>query len=128
MATPGALTVYVPRVSGTLAKEIDLASGIVGSPSDEPGIIRIDFEGNRHGAVNIVTWADRLRAAASRHQAGYPTIAQLWVPETELVAIGRFDAEEGEVRLSAAPGVYGHWLPDLAPTELRCSGRPRRPA
>lgn len=80
---------------------IDLGSGIAGQ---QPGAERttIYFEGNRYGASNIVTFADRCLHAADRMIARYPTIAQKSVPSEDLQHIGYLDMTFGEVHLDDA--------------------------
>ena len=84
------LVVYAPR-EGALP-QIIRGSGIVGSPARlDPGRVVIDFEGNRYGAANLVTYADRVRQAAGRHRERYPTSARAAVRLDALVPIGVFD-------------------------------------
>ena len=60
-------------------------SGIVGSPSeDRSGLVRIDFEGNLYGALNLASYRDRLFHAAGRHVTGYPTVAREYHEEGPL--------------------------------------------
>lgn len=94
------LTVYVPATEDTLG--IKPGSGIVGSPvGGTPPRVRIDFEGNIHHAVNIVTYEDRLLHAAGRHTwnegRGYPTVARQWVRAELLHAVGTYDANTWRV-------------------------------
>lgn len=79
------LKVYVP-ISDTLLTRIAPGSGVVGSP--EGGRLRIDFEGNLYGAVNIKTYADRCYHAADRHRTRYPTVARMFVARSELAEVG----------------------------------------
>ena len=44
------VTVYVPREGTDAARRIDAKSGVVGSVVDDE-LVRVDFEGNRYGAV-----------------------------------------------------------------------------
>ena len=102
------INVYIPTDPTNTA--IDPASGIVGTPDDtylprmddNPRVVRIDYEGNRFNAVNIVTWADRCYHAAGRHLANYPTIARAWVEPDTMVLVGELDMETGVV--IPAPG------------------------
>ncbi|HEY1292858.1 MAG TPA: hypothetical protein VGJ60_07265 [Chloroflexota bacterium] len=100
------LTIYVPAGEDTLG--IKPGSGIVGSSEPTSSSIvqglaaamdrvRIDYEGNLHGAVNIVTWEDRVKHAAGRHVwnegRGYPTVARRWVEPEKLHAVGTYDTD-----------------------------------
>lgn len=78
---------------------IDHGSGIVGTPLDS-GALLIDYEGNRYGASNVVTYADRVHLAAGRHLERYPTIARQSAAARDLVRIGSFDTTTGYVDLT----------------------------
>jgi hypothetical protein len=91
------IAVYVPR-PGRL-KFIDPGSGIVGAPIGAPRT-RIDYEGNRHGAVNLVTFADRVQVAAGRYLNDAPTIARAWVAREDLVLVGSYDPHLGVVTVT----------------------------
>lgn len=94
-------TVYVPRAGSVAGRMIDRGSGIVGTVSG--GLVTIDYEGNRFGASNIVTWADRVYHAWDRHTTDYPTVARMTIDPIELNEVGKFDATEWLVRLD--PGM-----------------------
>jgi hypothetical protein len=97
------LDVYVPADRATAtARIVDAGSGIVGTASDELGRTLVDFEGNRHGAVNLVTYADRVHCAAGRHTVRYPTTARALLDTTVLVRVGTFDSETGDIDLLGA--------------------------
>jgi hypothetical protein len=89
--------VYVP-VSGYARATIDAGSGVVGSVVDD-GRIRVDYEGNRYGAANLNRWADRVHAALDRHLVHYPTVARAIVPAADLVVVGSFDQNLGELSI-----------------------------
>lgn len=101
-----AIEVYVP-VPGRLEQIAD-GSGIVGTRLED-GRVRIDFEGNLHGAVNVVTYADRVEIACGRHQVSYPTVARMSVPAADVAAVGVFDPETGVVTVTA-PDLLTGWL------------------
>jgi hypothetical protein len=110
------LSVYVPYV-GTL-EWIDPGSGIVGSKLDnEPDRIVIDYEANRHGAVNIRTFADRVAHAADRHITRYPTIARAVVDADQLLWVGTFDPNTGVVDLGNSEPLES-WLVEAAGREI----------
>lgn len=116
------LTVYVPAPTAPIRYTIATRSGIVGTPKDD-GQVRIDYEGNLHGASNIVTFADRVAQAAGRHTTNYPTIARAWVPSTNLVPVGRWDDTDGIVTVdnyeALAAWLHIETIPD---GELLASG------
>jgi hypothetical protein len=93
------LKIYVPRPPpaqppGDECRLVHIlrGSGIVGSPHG-PGI-RIDYEGNRHGASNIETWEDKVLHAAGRHVKHYPTSARAYVTEENLIEVGVFRCDD----------------------------------
>lgn len=86
-------TVYVPAGTGELLG-IDPRSGIVGQPVAN-GFVEVYFEGNRFGASNIVTFADRCHHAADRMWESYPTIARKTVPASLLEEAGTFTEGHG---------------------------------
>lgn len=104
--------IYVPTGELLARERIDARSGIVGTPviewfeydgddredADAERMV-IDFEGNRYGAQNIVTYADRLVHAAGRHREHYPTVARLVVDRSELVRVGTFDLRAERARV-----------------------------
>lgn len=97
------LTVYVPAHDTDLRREIDPASGVVGSPYRESGRLRIDFESNRLGLDEFAGFADRVQRAAERHRwnnsEGYPTSACAYVDPEMVVEVGEFDTRDGRVRV-----------------------------
>lgn len=80
--------VYLP-IDQAVHDHIDRGSGIVGTP--DGARVVIDYEGNRYGASNIVTFADRVMIAAGRHESGYPTIARMSVEPESLIRVGTYD-------------------------------------
>jgi hypothetical protein len=92
--------VYVPPGKQLIVagREIARGSGIVGgTPAN--GYVVIDYEGNLHGAVNLVTWRDRVEIAAGRHVERYPTVARAAAKEEQLVDVGLFDTETRAISL-----------------------------
>lgn len=98
MQTMEPITVYVPAPDARTP--IDPGSGIVGSLLPD-GTILADFEGNRNAAENLITFADRVGVAAGRHRQRYPTHARQTFTTSELIRVGTFDPETGDVTLSA---------------------------
>jgi hypothetical protein len=84
-----ALLLLVPRQGTKAEAVIDAHSGIVGSPRGE--LVTVDFEGNRYHAANLTTYADRVRAAADRHLARYPTVARGVFAAEAFTIVGSFD-------------------------------------
>lgn len=94
--------VYLPNPDNELTAKvlgtIHAKSALVGTPArewfDRPGNddqdIIIDYEGNKYGAANMVTFADRAAHAADRHAQHYPTVARLAVPPSHLIVVGTF--------------------------------------
>jgi hypothetical protein len=115
------LTVYVPASGGKLEEIVVKGSGIVGSPALDPPrlLLDIDFEGNIYDAVNLERWIDRVARAAERHVAGYPTMARSIVSPDEVIPIGVWHVQAGEIHLSDE-GALRQWLgvEDIGP-ELR---------
>lgn len=94
------LTVYIPadeRAEALLG--IKPGSAIVGSPlEDDPtASIRIDYEGNLFGAINMNTDGERMQIAAGRHiwnnGKGFPTVARQWVEPALLCAVATYDTD-----------------------------------
>jgi hypothetical protein len=129
------LNVYVPAPGRYTP--IEAGSGIVGVETHdqmgEPtGSVVVDYEGNFFGAANIVTWADRIHHAASRHVNRYPTTARSLLPADHLIAVGIYDYERGtlivpgehEARIAAWLGIPAPDLRrDLLRPEMFRSGR-----
>jgi hypothetical protein len=85
------LGVYVPRGPHRETAHIVPGSAIVGTnerygPARDR--LRVYWEGNLYGAVNLRTPEDKLRCAAGRLVASYPTIAQGTVPAEALALVG----------------------------------------
>ncbi len=104
------LDVYVPKLAALPA--IQLGAGIIGSPrADYPGKLLIDYEDNRVEAIDIRTYADRVRHAADRHLAGSPTSKRLLVDADDLLPVGTFDTRSGVVEVSDSQALES-WLAD----------------
>lgn len=110
--------VYTPnraapeRVRRALAS-IDPKSAILGGAdaTDANDRTLIYYEGNRQGAENIVTFADRAMLAAGRLAEKYPTVARRAVPQQALTLVGWFSAGHG-VDVTDANGLIelAKWL------------------
>jgi hypothetical protein len=86
-------------------------SGIVGSPSeDRSGLVRIDFEGNIYGTLNLANYWDRLFHAAGRHVTGYPTVAREYHEEGPLfpnIRVGLLNYDEAVARVRSREVTVG---------------------
>ena len=106
------VAVYVPKL-GALPS-IQPGAGIVGSQSAEHrDKVLIDYEDNRVGAVNIQTFADRVRHAADRHRTGYPTVSRMLVDDDDLLHVGDFHLQTGIVEVSNGEALES-WLAEAA--------------
>ena len=57
------------------------------------------IEGNKYGAENMRTLADRAMHAAGRLRTGYPTVAARAIPRSQIIPVGFYDEERGELHL-----------------------------
>jgi hypothetical protein len=119
MAEP-VVEILVPR-PGTLADAVIAAgSGVVAVPaSEEPGKLRVYYEGNLYNAANIRTWADRVRHAAERLLVDAAVIATGISEVDEFVVVGRFAAMDGVVldANATARSTLCRWL-DISDLDL----------
>lgn len=100
------IPVFIPAEGAAWISLVDARSGIVGSPApewfdydDDIGKHVIDFEGNRYGAANMVTYADRVHHAYGRHTEHYPTVARLVVSDESLEQVGWFYVAERRIEV-----------------------------
>jgi hypothetical protein len=104
-------------------------SGIVGTPESDR--IVIDFEGGRFNPEHFSAYATRVQHAASRHgEPGnrYPTVARSLVSPSDLVEVGQYDPDTGEISIQAGrEAELCRWLEVsvLDPDELRTHGTMR---
>lgn len=131
--TPQAIwPVLVPSPTTPVGAWIRPHSGIVGQPmkGSEAGRLVIDYEGNRHEASNIITWADRVEHAAGRAATQYPTIARAFVERHEMIEVGTYATEDGRITIHEQhEALVREWLgpeADLAAECLTTSGRAQR--
>ena len=144
------LNVYVPNpdapdVVALQLDGIDPKSAIVGADPEELGRgeadrVLIYFEGNRYGASNVKTFADRAMLAGGRCVERYPTTAMRAVLAEALVKVGtlyldhkRVEVEDGLSLTRLAEWLdQGHYeqvlgseerwfIPALDPADLRTS-------
>jgi hypothetical protein len=107
------IQILVPR-PGTLADAVIAnGSGVVAVPAEEdPGKLRVYYEGNLYNAANMRTWADRVRHAAERLTAAAPVIATGVSEPDEFLEVGSFAAPEGVVLANneEARSALARWL------------------
>src|SRR5258708_19266170 len=76
---PPRLNLYIPHPESRLCTELAHGSAIVGLPQESGGV-RVYYEGNVIGAVNLDRYRDKAAQAASRmlhnYPVGYPTKAR----------------------------------------------------
>ena len=92
VAVPVRLTLYVPHPESRLCRDLAHGSAIVGLPLGS-GAVRIYYEGNVIGAVNLDRYRQKAAQAASRmlhnYPVGYPTRAREDVDPREVVRTSR---------------------------------------
>lgn len=123
---PDLVRVYVPAGGAVSVANIDAGSGLVGTPSVTGERVTIDYEGNRFGASNLVTYADRVWHAHGRHVEDYPTVARSFVPAADVVEVGHVDLWRGVVALDGDDSreLVARWLDidvDALDDELACT-------
>jgi hypothetical protein len=98
------------------------ASGVVCQTLPAGERTSVWYEGNLHGAANIVTYADRVYHAADRMLRRYPTAAMAALRSEHLLVIGTFDTHTGTVTLDGdgERRLLAGWLgvEQVADTEL----------
>lgn len=128
---PKQATVYVPKGAAAERLGIDPRSGIVGRPAS-PSLVELYYEGNRFGASNIVTFADRCWHAFDRMDRAYPTVARSLASVEDVIDAGTFTVGHGvDPHDGAALAALAGWLEldfpagewgDRLHTELRLDG------
>jgi len=102
-------------------------SAIVGLPLAS-GEVRVYFEGNVIGAVNLARYRDKAAQAASRmlhnYPAGYPTKAREDVDPREVVEIGRIEPTIGRIEITARPEDLSWWIDPADLADLGVTDRP----
>jgi hypothetical protein len=119
--------VFVPTPGSRFARIVRPGSAVVSADGPAAELLRVDFEGGSQ-ASNIATFADRCHHAAGRHLTNYPTAARSLAPLPQLVQIGSYDDESGEVSLDNddARAALAAWLrTDTLERELLTEGTAR---
>jgi translation initiation factor IF-1 len=92
-------TIYVPADAQKMTAIGPVrGSAIVGGPPRD-GKVVIYYEGNLYDAVNLRTFEERVRQAASRKHHLAPTSAILLIDEGDLVAVGVHNYELNRNRI-----------------------------
>lgn len=117
------IVVYIPAPGHELETlTIAPGSAIVGVPEPGSELVKIYFEGNVRGVINMKTLADRALHAAGRLLQDYPTTAWLEVPREVLEVVGTFDYDRVRIILTGPQSerAVARWLSasDLDPAEL----------
>lgn len=102
------LKIYVPAHTGRPREQIKRGSSIVGVRDLE--LIKVHFEGNLYGAVNLHKYVERLRSAAGRYVARYPTGAVMWTDESTLVEVGEYETNSWGIAEISNPTALAAWL------------------
>lgn len=139
------IDVYVPNPDhqgGLQTSGIDPKSAIVGRRMvghDPESPVLIYYEGNRYGAANIVTFADRCMLAAGRLIDNAPTVATRLVHCDAVIRVAGYLPDHRRVQvddglslarlarwLSDAPADADptDYITDVDATDLLCSPRP----
>ena len=113
------LYVFVPAPGGSLSQTLAPGSAIVGltPAAGSCGHLRIGYEGNLYGAVNLRRFVERLKCAGGREVTGCATSARCLARESELELVGYFQWPEGPLQvIPSAASALALWL---APTGER---------
>lgn len=125
-AAPARLNLYVPHPESRLSTELAHGSAIIGLPLAS-GSVRIYYEGNVIGTVNLDRYRDKASQAAGRmlynYPAGYPTKARDEVDPREVIEIGNIAVNTGRLEITARLDDLSWWidsadLADLGLTSL----------
>lgn len=112
-AAPARLSLYLPHPESRLCTELAHGTAIVGLPLSS-GAVRIFYEGNVIGAVNLQRYQAKAHQAAGRmlHEfpAGYPTRAREDVDPREVVQIGTIEARTGRLEITAGHEELSWWI------------------
>jgi hypothetical protein len=60
-----------------------ICASIKTSPEGEK-TFTIDYEGNLYNAVNLKSFLEKLRSACDRQERAYPTVARIWLSESDV--------------------------------------------
>jgi hypothetical protein len=116
------VAMYIPVTGHPAMEGIANGSAIVGRPAGR-GDLRIYFQDDPHGAVNLATFAQRALVAYERLIDRAPTHMTRVVPRDALLVVGTYSGSRRQVTL-VGPGSEANllaWLEvdRLEPPELR---------
>lgn len=94
--------VYVPRPGTPTAMLVLPRSGCVGEEivNHDETTIMLDVEGNKYDSSSMRTFANRVLHAAGRQAQRYPTVARFYVNPADLLLVGTYDDQYGEVTVT----------------------------
>jgi hypothetical protein len=122
------LVLYVPHPGSRLCTELAHGSAIVGLPLASGGV-RIYYEGNIIGAVNLDRYRQKAAQAAGRmihnYPAGYPTRAREDVDPREVVEIGNIEPLSGRLQITSRPDELSWWIDPADLADLGLTQQPR---
>lgn len=107
------VVVFVPKPASRIESVVDPESAVVGFEDewfDGHSNIDVHYEGNRYGAVNMKTFADRVHHAASRMRERYPTTAKSMVPKSDLILVGYWQDDHVVPGKTSDLADIGLWL------------------
>jgi hypothetical protein len=121
------LNLYVPHPESRLCTELARGSAIVGLPLASGGV-RIHYEGNVIGAVNLNRYRDKASQAAGRmlhnYPVGYPTRAREDVDPREVIKIGIMKPDTGLLEITASADDLGWWIDPADLADLGITHKP----
>jgi hypothetical protein len=104
------MRLWIPD-GGTAAEDFVLPGSAVVSVACSGEQVLCSFEGNKYGAVNMQTLADKAMHAAGRLRTGYPTAALRSFPRSELTPVGLYDEELGELHIERGnEAIVARWV------------------
>jgi hypothetical protein len=125
---PQRLVLYVPHPESRLCTELAHGSAIVGLPLASGGV-RIYYEGNTIGAVNLDRYRQKAAQAAGRmihnYPAGYPTRAREDVDPREVVEIGNIEPLSGRLQITSRSDELSWWIDPADLADLGLTQQPR---
>jgi hypothetical protein len=127
-ATPARLNLYMPHPESRLCTELAHGSAIVGLPLASDAV-RVYYEGNVIGAVNLARYREKAAQAAGRmlhnYPAGYPTRAREEVDPREVIEIGNIQPDTGRLEFTARADDLSWWIDSADLADLGLMQQPR---
>ena len=126
-AAPPQLNLYMPHPESRLCTELAHGSAIVGL-SLPSGDVRIYFEGNVIGALNLRRYRDKAAQASSRmlhnYPDGYPTKARMDVDQREVIEIGTIEPSSWRIEITPGADELSWWIDPADLADLGLASRP----